>query len=293
VSTLPAEALRFSSERFSLGGLAYDGVSHRFLVGDRLGRKVMVVGEGSNSAVDLVRSDSAGFHEISALAIDARRGDLWVASDSAGNGAGAVHRLQLVSGRPLRTYAVSAESGPVALVDLAVSPAGAVLVLDSHGRQVLTLRAADNSVERVVQIDGPEPLSIAVGDEEGIAYVAHREGLSRIDVRSKTAAAVSAPKGGSLSGLERIRWYRRALIAVQVDGDGSRHVVRLDLNASGRAVTKTTTLQDSVPAGRAFVTISGEELIYLTANSGNDALASSPNSSPGSTESVAYRIPLK
>ena len=42
----------------------------RFLFGDRLGRKLIVVGEGSNHAVDFVRADSAGFHEISAIEID-------------------------------------------------------------------------------------------------------------------------------------------------------------------------------------------------------------------------------
>src|SRR5262245_60903935 len=50
-----AEALRFSTNRLALGGLAYDSVSHRFLVGDRLGRKVVVVSEGSASVIDLVR----------------------------------------------------------------------------------------------------------------------------------------------------------------------------------------------------------------------------------------------
>src|SRR6267378_2479435 len=92
-STAPAlEAVRFSTEGFALGGLAYDAVSHRFVFGDRLGRKLIVVGEGSNHAVDFVRADSAGFHEISAVEIDAKRGDLWVASAAPADGAGTVHK---------------------------------------------------------------------------------------------------------------------------------------------------------------------------------------------------------
>src|SRR5262245_60897368 len=103
VSTRPeaAEALRFSTNRLTLGGLAYDSVSHRFLVGDRLGRKVMVVSEDSRNVIDLVRSDSARFHDIAAVEIDAKRGDLWVASNELGDKTAALHRLQLVSGRPL------------------------------------------------------------------------------------------------------------------------------------------------------------------------------------------------
>ena len=49
------ETLRFSAERFVAAGLAYDAVSHRFVYGDRDGRKLRVVGVGLDHAVDLVR----------------------------------------------------------------------------------------------------------------------------------------------------------------------------------------------------------------------------------------------
>src|SRR5438128_3822271 len=116
-----AEALRFSTRAFALGGFAYDVVSGRFLFGDRLGRKLIVVGESSSQPVDLVRAESAGFHEVAAIEIDEKRGDLWVASADAG--AGTLHRLQLVSGRPLKAFPVPADREPVRLVDLAVTPA--------------------------------------------------------------------------------------------------------------------------------------------------------------------------
>src|SRR5439155_6667965 len=154
-SSAPApEAVRFSTEGFVLAGLAYDAVSHRFLLGDQLGRKLIVVGEGSNHPIDFVRADSAGFQEISAIEIDARRGDLWVTS-GADRGA-MLHKLQLVSGRPLKTFHVDADLGPVKLVDLAVTPSGMVLVLDSANRQLLALRAGGTSLERVTQMNGRE-----------------------------------------------------------------------------------------------------------------------------------------
>jgi hypothetical protein len=288
-----AEAVRFSAERFSVGGLAYDSVSHRFVLGDRQGRKLIVVGEGSNHAVDLVRADSAGFQEISAIEIDAKRGDLWVASAAAADGAGTLHRLQLVSGRQLRSFRVAADPEAVNLVDLAVSPAGAVLVLDAVSRRLLALRSGGTSLERVVRIDVQEPASLAAGGDEGIAYVAHRDGVSRIDLRSRTASRVAAPKAVSLAHLERIRWHRNALIAVQVDGDGSRRIIQLALNASGLAITKATTLEVSGPAdGQTFVTISGDELVYLAAGSGN-AARPSPDASSSLAEFVAYRVRLR
>ena len=292
-STSALEAVRFSTEGFTLGGIAYDAVSQRFVLGDRLGRKLIVVGEGSNHAVDFVRADSAGFHEISAIEIDARRGDLWVASAAPAAGAGTLHKLQLVSGRPLRSFPVAADLEPVTLVDLAVTPAGAVLVLDSAGRQVLVLRSGGTSLERVMRIDAQEPMSLAAGADEGIAYVAHRDGVSRIDLRARTAVRVTAPNSISLAHLERIRRRGHALIAIRVDDDGSRRIVRLELNASGRAVTQATTLEGSVPsAGQTFVTISGDELVYLVGGAGR-AGGDPPREAPGMAEFVAYRVRLR
>jgi hypothetical protein len=287
------EAVRFSTQRFALGGLAYDAVSHRFVFGDRLGRKLIVVGEGSNHVVDFVRADSAGFHEVSTIEIDARRGDLWVASAAPADGAGTLHKLQLISGRPLKSFSVAADLGSVTLVDLAVTPAGAVLVLDSAGRQLLVLRSGGASLERVMRIDAQEPVSLAAGDDEGIAYVAHRDGVSRIDLRARTATPVAAPSSISLDRLERIRWRRHALIAIRADDDGSRRIVRLELSANGRAITQATTLERSVTtAGEIFVTISGDELVYMVDGSGR-AVGRPLRDTPGMAEFVVYRVRLR
>ena len=264
-----AEAVSFSTTEFALGGLAYDAVSDRFLFGDRRGRKLIVVAKGSNHASDFVRAESAGFHEVSAIEIDTKRGDLWVASSAPADGAGTLHKLQLISGRPLKSFAVDPDLGPVNLVDLAVTPAGAVLVLDAASSQLLILRPGGAAVERAVRIETPQPASVAASTEEGIVYVAHQDGLSRIDTRARTSTAVSAPKSISLAHLERIRSSQRALIAVRVDEDGSRHIVRLDLNASGRGVTRATTLEGTVPASKpTFVTVSGDELYVADGSRG-------------------------
>jgi hypothetical protein len=278
-----AEALRFSTRAFALGGFAYDVVSGRFLFGDRLGRKLIVVGESSSQPVDLVRAESAGFHEVAAIEIDEKRGDLWVASADAG--AGTLHRLQLISGRPLKAFPVPADREPVRLVDLAVTPAGSVLVLDAAGPQLFVLHPGEAALESSVRIAASEPASLAAGSDERTAYVAHRDGVSRIDLRARTATRVKAPKGISLARLERIRSYRNALIAVANDRDGARRIVRLDLNASGTAVTQATPLESSLPAaGETSVTISGDDLLYLVAVPGDsDKSPSSP------AEFVAYR----
>ena len=293
-STLPAtRAVRFSTKQFAVSGLAYDATSRRFVLGDRLGRKLIAVDERSNTTVDLVRADSAGFLDISALEIDAKRGDLWVAS-AAADGGGTLHRLQLISGRPLRAFRVAVELEPVTLADVAVGPAGAVLVLDSVTPQLLILRSGGTALERVVRIGAQEPVSVAAGGDDGIAFVAHRDGVSRIDLRSRTVSPVAAPNGVALGHLERIRWQGNALIAVQVDDDGSRRIIRLEMNARGSAVTQVMRLELSAPTtGQTFMTISGDELVYLVAGSNQAGGRSSSDASSDQREFVAYVVPLR
>jgi hypothetical protein len=243
--------------------------------------------------VDFVRADSAGFHDISAIEIDTKRGDLWVASASPADGAATLHKLQLVSGRPLKSFPVGTDLEPVAPADLAVTPAGAVLVLDAMGRKLFVLRAGAASLERVIQIDAEEPASLASGGDEGVAYVAHRDGVLRIDVRTRTAKEVGAPSSVSLAHLERIRWHRHALIAIRVEDGGVRRIVRLDLNASGGAVTRATTLEGTFPVeGPTFVTVSGDELVYLVDGS-SGAADRRPRDASGIAEVVANRLHLK
>jgi hypothetical protein len=276
-----SEAVRFSIDRTGVIGLGYDLVSRRILFGDRTGRKLVVVSEGSNHPLDLVRADSAGFKEISALEIDDKRGDLWVTSAADDNGAGTLHRLQLVSGRPLRSFRVPPSKTPVDLADVAITRGGTVLVLDAASGTILQLRPGAEAIERVMHVDVKGPVSLAAGSEEGIAYLAHRHGVSRLDLRGRSASTVSAPKNTSLAGLDQIRWHRNALIGITSEA-GSTRIVRFELNANERSVRRATTIEASAPlVAHAAVTISGDDLLYLAAVV------------DGATEFVAYRVRLK
>jgi hypothetical protein len=120
-------------------------------------------------------------------------------------------------------------------------------------------------LESLVQLNVDEPASVAATGEDRIAYVAHRDGLVRLDLQARTAVPVTAPAGIVLTGLERILWDRGAVIAIEAAPDGSRRVIRFQLNRTGRAVTEATVIDAFSPstAGPTFATIAGDELYYL------------------------------
>ena len=148
-----SDAAHFSAQRFRPAGLAFDAVSRRFVIGDALGRKLIAVGVGPGHADDMVGADSAGFDDVVALGIDAQRGDLWVASAAEPSGTSSLHRLQLVSGRPLKTYRVPASLGAARVIDLAVLPSGGVVALDAAGNRLLTLARGAGEVIAGLHLD--------------------------------------------------------------------------------------------------------------------------------------------
>jgi hypothetical protein len=257
----PVEALRFTTAPFTPGGLAYDAVSNRFIVGDRSAKKLAVVGERSHNVSNFASADAAGFGDIAAIAIDPREGDLWVVST--GEPSAAVHKLQLISGRVL--YSVpSPEATSVRFGDLAVTPQSTVIALDVEGKRLFRLPPRSKELEVASTLDVDDPVSIATSSDL-VAYVAHRDGIVRVDLSSGSARPVRAQNGIDLTGLTWIRRYRSGLVALQRMPGGLFRIIRLRQNASG-TVTGLVLFDRDVPlAGSTAAAISGDLLYYLSA----------------------------
>ncbi len=247
-------------------GLAYDSVSRRFIVGDRQENKLVVFDDVFKRATNMVAAGSAGFFALTAIEIDPKRGDLWITNSAADRGA-SLHKLQLVSGRVLFEISVPAEFGPTTLVDAAVLGDGEVLVLDAEGKRILGVSPSSRSFKRAATVDVEGATSIA-SNGGSIAYVAHREGLLRVDLAARKATAVR----GAPAGLLRIRSNGHALVGVQRVGKGHR-IVRLRLDATGGKMSKLDVLDANTSmSDAAAMTIADGVLYYLTSVNGGAVL---------------------
>jgi hypothetical protein len=274
----PGEALRFSTPPFTPAGLAYDAVSNRFIVGDRESRKLSVVGERSHNVTNLASATTAGFREIAALAIDPREGDLWVVSSA--DGAASIHKLQLISGRVF--FAVQSPTNTSArFADVSVTPQSTVIALDDLGRRLFRLRPGSKELDVGWVIEAQEPVSVAALSE-AVVYVAHREGIARIDLASGHERALRARDGIELTGIRWIRTYRGGLVAVQRVSEGVFRVVRITLDASGTRATAITLLdKDVAMTAPGAAAMSGDTLYYLSADGA------------GSTSTIVKRVRLR
>jgi hypothetical protein len=96
--------------------LVYDAVSRRFIIADRLARRIAVVDEHTGQVATLVGAQGA-LGDIGGLAIDPQQGDLWVVT-STEDGA-VLHHMQLISGRVLSTSELTGIEDPVVAMTFA------------------------------------------------------------------------------------------------------------------------------------------------------------------------------
>ncbi len=221
-------------------------------------------------SIDLTRALPGGFLDVMALDIDTSNGTLWVASAEADGRAATLHRLQLISGRVLASYGVPDGLAPARLRDVAVTASGAVLLLDAAKGRVLVLRSRTAAIEVLTILQPGTPTSLTVGSRDGVAYVAQREGLARIDLGTRVVVPLLGPRGTPLAGIEGLRRHGTSLLGVQTIADGVRRLVRLSLDATGRRVTALKVIDVPLPPGGApiFTAVCGDTLAFLAGEAG-------------------------
>jgi hypothetical protein len=229
----PGDALEFDAPA-DLGPFAivHDAVSRRFVVGDAHAPRLLIVDEVSRHVVPYVSASSAGFYdELTGLAVDDRRGDLWVAS-ATGSGPSAatmVHKLQLVSGRGLMEARLPESALPARFVDVAVTPDGTVLALDALGPRLFRLRPGAKTFELAQRLEVRGATALAAVDDR-VVFVAGDWGVARIDLASRAVQRVTGVD--DLGGFVSLAWRNGALVGVQRAKE-TWLVARVALDAAG------------------------------------------------------------
>ena len=237
-----ASSMAFETAGLDPVALAHDAVSRRFVLADRRGRRLVVVDEVSRHVVTFVSAESSGFlDDLTSVAIDARRGDLWVASVARDGAASALHKLQLVSGRVLQELHPPEDAGSVRFVAVAVAPDGIAYALDGAGSRLYRARPGARALELALRLDARDATALAAADDR-VLYVAAAGGLLRVDVGSRASAVVaSAP---DVAGFDALAWRAGSLVGLQRASAGHA-IVRVVLDAAGTRVRSRTVLATS------------------------------------------------
>lgn len=242
-------------------GLAYDSASRRFVVGDRHANKLFVADDVFKRVNDLIGAASGGFGAVSGVEIDTRRGDLWVSSNG-DEGRSSLHKLQLVSGRVLSTLHAPDDLLPVAFSDIAITDAGSLLLVDAKGSRILPVRNGAREFDRPIQLKVDHPTSVATTGD--IAYVAHEDGLSAVNLQTRRVTNIREAEGVDLKRLQRVRATRGALVALQGDPEnGTARLVRIRLRSRGTVASKVEPMDDPFVSAGPALTISRDAAYYV------------------------------
>jgi hypothetical protein len=268
------ETLRISAIVLGAAGVAHDRASSRFVVVDTSLRKLIIIDERSSHVVDLVTSASAGFYDITGLEIDPVRGDLWVVSSEPASAttsdhspASALHKLQLVSGRPLERIPCPVDLQPCRFQDVGIARDGRVIVLDTAGNRLLRWFPANRTFTAVAALHVAATSLAPAG--ERFVYVAHEDGIARVDTSTGAVTPLAYSRDVQLAGFERIRWARDSLVGVQRLPDGSQRAVRLKIVA-GRAASIEIIDGGIAATDNLLATASGDEFYVLVHPRGRD-----------------------
>jgi hypothetical protein len=250
-------AFRLNEPDFFPEAMTYDRGSRRFLIGSLHKRKVVVVDEVTGRAADYATFREAGFLGVRGLEADNRRGALYVLSAggtemqgyaTTDDGQSSLHRLQLSSGRQVsRTPPPPVASGHL-LDELVQASDGTLYMTDARAGALYRWRPGTKAIEPFVSVGADlRPNGLAWSSDERALYVAHLEGLSRIDLRTREVVPVGHPASLTLVGIDGLATYRGDLVAVQNGLPGLSRVVRLRLSADGLNVRALDVLDANLP----------------------------------------------
>ncbi|MCX7557346.1 hypothetical protein OS187_11050 [Xanthomonadaceae bacterium JHOS43] len=273
--TLPREDLLAES-------LAFDPTRKQLLVGSARDGKVFVVsGEGKLSP--LVSADEKnGMWAVFDLAVDAKRGFLWVASTAAPHfknydaekdfGRAGIFQFDLKTGKFIKHFLSPPAQGgqPFFLTSVVVGPDGAVYAADGVNRALYQVR--DGQFRRILHLPMLTAMSaLTVSDDGKRLYVADPQlGIIGLELSTLKPFDVRVPTKLSLEGISSLNWHEGALVIVQA-GMNPKRVMRLELSPEGNTIVKLMPIESSNPhfGTLGSATLDGSTL-YLVANEQKD-----------------------
>ncbi|MBA2356784.1 MAG: SMP-30/gluconolactonase/LRE family protein [Acidobacteria bacterium] len=250
-------AFRLNEADFFPEAITYDRGSRRFLVGSLFKRKIVVIDEISGRVADYATWRESGFLSVLGLGADNTRGALYVLSAGGAemqgyrpefDGQSFLHRLQLSSGRQVSRLTPPAAAGGHLLNAIVQAPDGTIYMTDSKAGRLYRWRPGSTAIEPFVALGTyVYPNGLAWSGDGRALYVAHLDGISRVDVRTRDVSLVGHPASMTLVGIDGLSEYRGDLIAVQNGVPGMSRVVRLHLTSDGSNVRSMDLLDTNLP----------------------------------------------
>ncbi|HUL53842.1 MAG TPA: tetratricopeptide repeat protein [Opitutaceae bacterium] len=264
-------------------GVAYRAATGDYFLGDARHHCVWI--RRPDGAVQRFSPAAAGLLGVFGLAVDEPRVSLWAATSAVpemeGYGRGDRNRAALVEfaladGAIRRVATVPADGAGHVVGDLAVAANGTVYATDSIAPVIWRLPPGAQQLERWVESDQFQSLQgIASAPDGGALLVSdYDNGMFLIETPTRSIRLLAAPPETTLVGIDGIAAAPDGSVVAVQNGTEPRRVVRLWLDAAGRAVTRVAVLERGHPAmaDPTLGTLVGDRFVFV-GNAGWDRFA--------------------
>jgi len=255
-----AYAFSISEKDLLPESIAYDSESNSFLIGSTRKGKVVRIDE-SGKQIEFISPKQDGLLMVIGMKVDAVNRRLWVCSsggenlidytfkdDIEGRPAG-VFKFNLDTGKLIKKYVLNTKGEVHFFNDLVLDNNGNVYITHMFNKHsIYTIQKDKDKLEVFIEPDTLKyPNGITISDDNKFLFIAHSEGISRIEISTKNYISIKNPNNFNLAyreSIDGIYYYKNTLICVQPD---IKTVQQLTLNSLLDTVNHSKLLEVNHP----------------------------------------------
>jgi outer membrane protein assembly factor BamB len=220
-----------------------------------------------------VKEGQDGLYEVLGIKADPRDRTIWAVSNAAGD-SGLFH-FDAPSGTLIRKYTLSRVTEPHLFNDLAISSQGDVFVSDTRAGTVYWVSAATGRLEVFdpkLKIEAANGIALS-GDDKKLYVAGYPDGITVVDVASKTSHAIGHPADLCLESIGSLSFFNGGLIAIQ-NGVMTPRVARYRLAGDLNGIESFEVLERRNPLFEGITTGTvADGVFYFMANTQLDKVA--------------------
>jgi sugar lactone lactonase YvrE len=265
-------AFTFDDGRLLPEGITWEPRRKRFFLGSTWEHTIAEC-TATGDCRPLVKEGQDGLYEVLGIKADPRDKTVWAVSNAVGD-SGLFH-FDAPSGNLIRKYTLSRVTEAHLFNDLAISSQGDVFVTDTRAGTVYRVSAATGRLEVFdpkLKVESANGIALS-GDDKKLYVAGFPDGITVVDVASKTSRAIGHPADLCLGSIDGLAYFNGSLIAIQ-NGVMTPRVVRYrlagDLNsiAGFEVLERRNPLFDGITTGTM-----ADGAFYFMANTQLDKVA--------------------
>jgi hypothetical protein len=248
-------AFKISEKDLMPEGIAYDPIEQIFYFGSGYKRKIISI-EKKGSITNFTTEEQDGLWNVWGLKVDAKRRILWVNSSpwygmkgfkKNDYGYTGVFKYDLTNNKLIKKYIIDERPILHEFNDLAINSRGDVFITDDLFGAVYKISKERDELELFLKPSlFTYPNGITLSQDEKFLYIAHKEGISVVNLNTKSYYPLPHPSNISLCEIDGLYFYQNSLIAIQGSYRPPR-VVRFFLNESLLQVDSVKIIESGNP----------------------------------------------